>query len=98
MPYHVLTSRSGAVVVTMTWMRSASVLSGSAISAILSRQAWASSAFLLPPRPDDLSSSARALMAARSASLKPDLVVDLLAVDFVAVLMGVTLRRPRRFA
>jgi hypothetical protein len=47
--------------------------SSSGIAAIASRQAWASSAFFAPPRPEDRSSSARAFIAAFSASVKPAL-------------------------
>ena len=59
--------------VTSVWIRSARARSPSGIAAIASRQAWASSAFFAPPRPEDRSSAARACIADLSASVKPGL-------------------------
>ena len=73
MPYQVFGRRFGAASATRAWTRSARFRSSPDSAAIASTQAWASSAFFAPPRPEDRSSSARALIAAFSASLKPAL-------------------------
>ena len=67
MPYHVLGARSGALAVTMAWMRVAMERSGSGMAAILASRALSPSAF----RDSAFSSAARSFIAARSASEKP---------------------------
>src|SRR3954454_11926209 len=85
MPYQVLGARSGAVAVTVTWTRSAIARSAGSILAMLSSRACSPSAFFAPLLPSARSSAARCFIAARSAALKPLLVVVLVGVDIVVL-------------
>jgi len=80
-PYQVRGASSGATEVMISWMRSASMRSGSCISAIFSRRVARSSA-LVAPRLAAFVSAARSFIAARSASVNPGAAV--LAAAFFA--------------
>src|SRR5690606_16409585 len=68
MPYHVLDASSGALALTISWMRSARVRSGSGISAIFSSRSLSPSALPFFSR---FSSAARSFIAAFSSPVKP---------------------------
>src|SRR4051794_35956977 len=83
MPYQVLGVSSGAWAVTVTWTRSAIARSAGSILAMLSGRACSPSAFRAPLLPSARSSSARCFIAARSAVLKPLVVLVLGWVDML---------------
>src|SRR4051795_10069263 len=85
MPYQVLGARSGALAVTVTCTRSAMAQSAGSIFAMLSSRACSPSAFFAPLLPSARSSAARCFMAARSAALKPSVVVVLVWVDMLVL-------------
>src|SRR4051812_3669878 len=83
MPYQVLGARPGAWAVTVTCTRSAIARSAGPIFAMLSSRACSPSALFAPAFPSARSSAARCFIAARSAALKPLLLVVLVWVDMV---------------
>src|SRR3954462_10825864 len=85
MPYQVLGARSGALAVTVTCTRSAIARSAGSNFAMLSSRACSPSAFFAPLRPSARSSAARCFMAARSAALKPWVVLVLVEVDMLVL-------------
>jgi hypothetical protein len=67
MPYHVFGESSGALSLTIAWMRSAMTRSGSGISAILATTSRSASSLLLAA----FSSLARSFIAAFSSAVNP---------------------------
>src|SRR3954452_24590436 len=85
MPHQVMGARPGAWAVTVTWTRSAIARSAGPIFAMLSSRACSPSALFAPAFPSARSSAARCFIAARSAALKPLLLVVLVWVDMLVL-------------